>query len=86
MSDTCSCDCNEDFVDKMVCEKGYMWNPSTCACECDMWYKPGQYLDYKNCVWKNKLIGKVSSLCASFINESMMNVDENAIVTSDDND
>ena len=35
-SDTCSCNCNEDFVDKMVCEKGYMWNPSTCACECDM--------------------------------------------------
>ena len=31
-SDTCSCDCNEDFVDKMVSKKGYMWNPSTCAC------------------------------------------------------
>ena len=62
-SDTCSCDCNEDFVDKMVCEKGYMWNPSTCACGCDLWCKPGQYLDYKNCVCKNKLIRKVSSLC-----------------------
>ena len=61
-SDTCSCDCNEDFVDKMVCEKRYMWNPSTCACECDMWCKPGQYLDYKNCVCKNKLFDKVSSL------------------------
>ena len=23
-TDTCTCDCNEDFVDKMVCEKGYM--------------------------------------------------------------
>ena len=32
-SDTCSCICNEDFVDKMVCDKGYMWNPSTCACK-----------------------------------------------------
>ena len=51
-TDTCSCDCYEDFVDKMVCEKGYMWNPSTCACECDMWCKPVQYLDYKNCVQK----------------------------------
>ena len=85
-SDTCSSNCNEDFVDKMVCEKGYMWNRSTCACECDIWCKPGQYLDYKNCVCKNKLIGKVSSLCTSFINERMMNVDENAIVMSDDND
>ena len=38
-----------------------MWNPSTCVCECDMWCKPGQYLDYKKCVCKNKLIGKVIS-------------------------
>ena len=75
-SDTCTCDCNEDFADKMVCEKGYMWNPSTCACECDMWCKPGQYFDYKNCVCKNKLIGKINSVCTSFINESLVNVDD----------
>ena len=47
-SDTCSCDCNEDFAGIMTCNKGYMWNPSTWTCECGMWYKPGQYLDYKN--------------------------------------
>ena len=86
-SDTCSCDCNEDFVDKMVCEKGYMWNPSTCACECAMWCKPGQYLDYKNCVCKNKLIGKVSSLCTSFIIGNMMSDEqsERANKVDDDN-
>ena len=50
-----------------------MWNPSTCAWECDMWCKPGQFLDYKKCVCKNKLIGKVISKCTSIINESMMN-------------
>ena len=44
----------------MVCEKGYMWNLSTCACECGMWCKPGQYLDYKSCACKNKLIGKIN--------------------------
>ena len=49
-SDAGSCDCNEDFSGKMTCNKGYMWNPSTCACECDIWCKPGQYLDYKKCV------------------------------------
>ena len=38
-----------------------------------MWCKPGQYLDYKKCVCKNKLIGKVISKCTIFINESMMN-------------
>ena len=83
-SDTCTCDCNEDFADKIVCKKGYMWNPSTCACKCDMWCKPGQYLDYKNCVCKNKLIGKINSLCTSFFNESFVNVDDNN-VSSDDN-
>ena len=71
--DTCSCDCNEDFAGIMTCNIGYMWNPSTCACECDMWCTPGQYLDYKKCICKNKLIGKVISKCTIFINESMMN-------------
>ena len=50
-----------------------MWNPSTCAYERDMWCKPGQYLDYKKCVCKNKLIGKIISECTSLINETMMN-------------
>ena len=36
-----------------------MWNPSTCACECDMWHKPGQYLDYKDRICKNKLVGRI---------------------------
>ena len=50
-----------------------MWNPSTCACECDMWCKPGQYLDYEICICKNKLIGKIISECTSIINETMIN-------------
>ena len=77
--DTYICDCNEDFADKMVCEKGYMWNPSTCACECDMWCKPGQYLDYENCVCKNKLIRKINSVCTNFIHESLVNVGDNNV-------
>ena len=58
-SDTCRCDCNEDFADIINCTKRYMWNPNSYACECDMWCKPGQYLDHKNCACKNKLIGRV---------------------------
>ena len=38
-----------------------------------MWCKPGQYLDHKNCVCKNKLIGRVIEECASIINETMIN-------------
>ena len=40
-----------------------------------MWCKPGQYLDHKNCVCKNKLIGRVTEECTSIINETIMNND-----------
>ena len=76
-SDTCRCDCNEDFAGIISCDKGYTWNTSTCACECDMWCKPGQYLDYKKSVCKNNLIGRVIAECTSLINETMMNNKKN---------
>ena len=85
-SDTCKCDCNEDFAGIINCIKGYTWNPSTCACECDMWCKPGQYLDHKNCVCKNELIGRVIAECTSVINETMINnkdkIDNNNTITN----
>ena len=59
-----------------------MWNPSTCPCECDIWCKPGQYLDYKKCVCKNKLIGRVIAECTSVINETMINNKKN--ISNDD--
>ena len=71
--DTCRCDCNEDFAGIINCAKGYMWNPSTCESQCDKWCKQGQYLDHKNCVCKNKLIGRVIEECTSVINETMIN-------------
>ena len=72
-SDTCRCDCNEDFAGIINCIKGYTWNPSICECQCDKWCKPGQYLDHKNCVCKNKLVGRVIEEYTSVINETMMN-------------
>ena len=71
--DTCRCDCNEDFAGIISCAKGYMRNPSTCECQCDKWCKQGQYLDHKNCVCKNKLIGRVIEQCTNVINETMIN-------------
>ena len=76
-SDTCRCDCNEDFAGIISCAKRYTWNPSTCECQCDMWCKPGQYLDQKNCVCKNKLIGRLIEECTSVINETMINNKDN---------
>ena len=66
--DTCRCDCNGDFAGIINCTKGYTWNPSSCECQCDMWCKTGQYLDHKNCICKNKLIGRVTAECTSVIN------------------
>ena len=73
--DTCRCDCNEDFADVVGCDKGYTWNPSTCECQYDMWCKPGQYLDHKNCICKNKFIGRLILIeeCTSVINETKIN-------------
>ena len=76
-SDTCRCDCNEDFASIINCTKGYTWNPSTCECQRDMWCKAGQYLGYKKCIWKNKLIGRVTAECTSVINETMINNKDN---------
>ena len=75
--DTCRCDCNEDLAGKVSCAKGYMWNPSTCECQCDKWCKQEQYLDHKNCVCKNKLIGRVIEECTSVINETMISNKDN---------
>ena len=81
-SDTCKCDCNEDFAGIISCDQGYTWNPSTCACKCDMWCKPGQDLDHKKCVCKNKLIDRVIAECTNIINETMIN-DKNNIANDD---
>ena len=42
-----------------------------------MWCKPGQYLDHKNCICKNKLIGRVIAECTSVFNETMINNKDN---------
>ena len=80
-SNTCRCDCNEDFAGIINCNKGCTWNPSTCECQCDMWCKPEQYLDHKNCICKNKLIGRLIEKCTSIINETMINNKDN--ITND---
>ena len=80
--DTCRCDCNEDFADIINCTKGYEWNSSTCECQCDTWCKPGQYLDHKNCVCKNKLVGRVIDECTSVINETMISNNKDNITNN----
>ena len=44
-----------------------MWNPSTCSCEYDRYCETGQYLDYKNCVCRKKIIDNLIEQCTSIV-------------------
>ena len=46
-----------------MCNKGFIWNPSNCECECDKSCDIGEYLDYENCKCKKKLVDKLVDEC-----------------------
>ena len=51
--DKCRCECRDNLVDRIACDKGFSWNPSNCECEFDKSCGIDQYLDYKSCVCRN---------------------------------
>ena len=69
----CKCDCKEDIVSKLACDKKCMWNPSTYSCECDKYRKTGQCLDYKNCVCRKKIIDDLIEQCTSIVDMGIKN-------------
>ena len=62
------CECKE-LIDEGVCDKGSIWNPSTCECECDKSYDVGEYLDYENCRRRKKLVNKLVEECTETVEE-----------------
>ena len=80
--DTCKCECKEDLINKLTCDKGYMWNPSTCECKYDKLCDVGQYLDYKNCVCRKRLINNLVKQCINIVDEDIMR-NEKMISTPD---
>ena len=62
----CRCECKE-LIDKGICDKGFIWNPSNCKCECDKLCDVGDYLDYKNCKCRKRLIDKLLEECSENI-------------------
>ena len=50
-----------------------MWNPSTCSCECDRYCETGQYLDYKKCVRRKKIIDGLIEQCTSIVDMDIKN-------------
>ena len=56
-----------------MCDKGFIWNPSSCECECDKSCDTGEYLDYKKCQCRNKLVDKL-------VEEYIVNIDGNKML------
>ena len=67
------------LINKGICDKGYIWNPSICECECD---KTCEYLDYKNCKCRKKLVDKLIDECTEITEETKLSkiTPENKIV------
>ena len=53
----------KELDDCSFCKDDYMWNPSTCDCECNKANKIDEYLDIKNCSCEKRLIGKLVLGC-----------------------
>ena len=59
------CECKE-LIDKGVCDKGFIWNPS-CECECDKSWDVGEYLDSENCKCRKKSVDKLVEECTELL-------------------
>ena len=58
------------MIDKGVCDKGFIFNPSNCECECDKSCGISEYLDYLNCKCWKKLIDSLVEECTENIDET----------------
>ena len=56
-------------VGMMICDKGLIWNPSNCECECDKLCDVDEHLDYENCKCRNKLVDKLVDECTETVKE-----------------
>ena len=67
--DKCRCECKE-VIDKGICDKGYVRNPSNCECECEKSCNIDQYLDYLSCKCRKNLIDPLVEECTGNIDET----------------
>ena len=67
------CRCKgKELIDKGMCDKGFIWNSSICDCERDKSCDVREYLDYKNCKCRNKLVDKLVEECIENIDGNKM--------------
>ena len=50
-----------------MCHKGFICNPSNCECECDKSFDIGEFLDYKSCKCRHKIVDKLTKKCSKNI-------------------
>ena len=66
--DRCRCECKE-LIGKGICDKGF-WDPINCECKCDKSCDIGEYLEYKNCTCRKRIIDKLVEECSENIYEN----------------
>ena len=71
IDDKCECKCKE-LIDKNVCDKGFILNPSNCEYECYKSCDFSEYLDYKNCTCRKRLVDKLAEKCTENIDETRL--------------
>ena len=81
--DKCSCECKE-LIDKEICDKGFIWNPKNCECECDKTCGIGEYLDYKNCMCRNSIVDKLVEECTKIVDENKIYSETLNTISSND--
>ena len=64
------------MIDKGVCDKGFIWDPSNCECEYDKSCDIGEYLDYENCKCRKRLVDKLIDECNENIDEEVKTLDK----------
>ena len=71
-NDKCRCECKE-LIDNGRCNKRFIWNLSNCECASNKLWDVGEYIDYKNCKCRKRLIDKL-------VEESSENIDGNKVI------
>ena len=62
----------KELIDKGICNKGYIWNPSNCKCECDKSCDFDEYFDYENWKCRKRLVDKLIEECNENIEETSL--------------
>ena len=57
------------MIDKGVCDRGFIWNPSNSECKCGKSFDVSEHLDYENCRFRRKLVDKLAKECTENIDE-----------------